>query len=219
VLIPVYVFAKPPQPGVSKTRLAADLGPEAAAAFARALLVDLIHGLRAQGWDVRVATPDPDHPIWVSLGVPAVDHGGGDLGQKMLRVLGQHERALAIGADVPLPPRELLEGAARALEDHDAALIPAEDGGYVVFATRSAGMDWLPAIRWSSEHTLRDTARAFDQAGRQLAMVGRAYDVDDVGDLVRLSTDPVLPQLPQTRLALAHWEMAISRVVSRGDFR
>ena len=41
------LMAKPPRPGLAKTRLAAGIGPEAAAAFARAFILDTARVLEA----------------------------------------------------------------------------------------------------------------------------------------------------------------------------
>src|SRR5205085_7155405 len=57
--IACLVFAKPPLPGVAKTRLAAAVGDDAAAALARAFLRDTWEAVRALDWRPVLLTTDP----------------------------------------------------------------------------------------------------------------------------------------------------------------
>ena len=48
--VPILVFAKPPRPGVAKTRLGREIGDERAARFAAVFLQDTLERLAVGGW-------------------------------------------------------------------------------------------------------------------------------------------------------------------------
>ncbi len=116
----ICIFAKPPVPGQVKTRLAVALGPERAAALARAFLDDTIAAVRRlPRAQVALASTEP-----VPGDVPVLLQGEGDLGERIERVLRAALElapfAIAIGADAPGLPPGLLEAARAALERADA---------------------------------------------------------------------------------------------------
>ena len=141
----ICVLAKPPEAGRVKTRLAATLGAEGAAALASCFLADTLAGLAGLDWaQVIVASTGPlaagDHEIW--------PQGEGDLGARLERVLRRALTlapcALAIGADSPGRPASLFAAAWAALRDADAVLGPAEDGGLhrVVIVSQVSARPW-----------------------------------------------------------------------------
>ena len=97
--------------------------------------------------------------------------------------LNRAAAVLLVGTDCPLLDAQRLAHAAAVLADHDAVLGPAEDGGYVLVGARRP----LPfaAVRWSSPHTLTDTAAGFDRTGIRWAALPVLWDVDEPADLAR----------------------------------
>jgi len=221
----LIVFAKAPAPGRVKTRLAAELGPERAAALYEAFVWDACEGLAATDWaPVVAADPDPQDAFFqdlaAKLGLRVEPQGTGDLGARMAAALRRHleagaERALLIGTDLPTLPPGHLADAARALQaDTPLVLGPATDGGYyLVGAHRAALAAWprvverlFTGIPWSEGDVLHRTlARA---EGLRIALAPAWYDVDDAPGLARLiahlrrSTGPAPAR---TRALLAAW--------------
>ena len=92
-------------------------------------------------------------------------------------------RVLVIGTDCPLLNSAYIAAAAKVLDDHEAVLGPAEDGGYVlVGATRPLP---LSGVRWSTPHTLADTTAGFARAGIRAATTSPLWDVDEPADVAR----------------------------------
>src|SRR5271154_5202135 len=120
--LPVYVFAKAPVPGRVKTRLVPAVGVEGAARLARALLEDTLEALLSSGRAAPVLAVD-EVEAFRGRGLPLVEQGTGDLGERLERVLGRgltRARAVvAVGSDTPGFPPPLLEECFSALERAD----------------------------------------------------------------------------------------------------
>lgn len=189
---PVAIFARPPRPGSTKTRLAPALGEEGAAALYRAFLADTV----ARCASVDALEPslwcagDPDAPELVTLAgtLPRRRQDGGDLGARMAGVLealvGAAGRALIVGSDAPTLPAGYLRAAAEALERGvDAVLGPTADGGYYLVGARDRVPPLFDGVRWSSPHTLADTLARGRRARVDLRLLPPWYDVDTPRDL------------------------------------
>jgi rSAM/selenodomain-associated transferase 1 len=185
------VFAKPPRPGEVKTRLASALGADAAATLARAFFADIWRVASSLAWARPVlATTDTTAAEWAGLGAEIWDQGGGDLGDRMERVLGRALRsapyALAVGADAPGLPARLLDSARRALETADAVLGPCEDGGFYLLGLRSCPPGLLADLPWSAEDTFVRTATRLRERGLAVEIPPPWFDVDHAEDLLFL---------------------------------
>jgi len=193
----LVVFAKEPVPGQVKTRLAAAIGARRAADVYRELVAHtLAHAVAARDAGVVDAielwcTPDADAPYFRDIAAAACarrrTQPGGDLGARMAHavadVLARCPRVLLIGTDCPALDPRALAAAAAMLDDFDAVMGPAEDGGYVlVGATRP-----LPfrGVRWSTPYALADTMAGFADAGIRCATTRVLWDVDGPADLAR----------------------------------
>jgi hypothetical protein len=186
------IFAKPPRAGAVKTRLAATVGAEAAAALAGAFLDDTL-ALGRSLTEARVVLAlagDPGASAAAAHDAEVWPQGEGDLGARMERVLaralGEAPKALAIGTDSPGLALELLERALRALDDHDAVLGPADDGGFYLIGLRRCPEGLLAELPWSCATTLSETAARLRAHGLSVAMLPPWFDVDVVADLDRL---------------------------------
>ena len=90
---------------------------------------------------------------------------------------------LLVGSDCPLLDPVRLAHASAALSSHDAVLIPAEDGGYVLIGARAAIT--LEDVRWSTSFALEDTLKRLREEGRACATLAPLWDVDDEHGLAR----------------------------------
>jgi rSAM/selenodomain-associated transferase 1 len=136
------VFVKSPEPGQVKTRLANEIGPEAAAALyrrlARAVLADNI-ATGSHRTVVWFAPPEQGASVRSWLSGLAVDEFiaqyGGGLGQRMMGTFGRHSRqgarrVVLIGSDCPDVDRAVVRRAFDALDQSDLVLGPSQDGGF-----------------------------------------------------------------------------------------
>lgn len=186
----LVIFARFPQAGAGKRRLANGIGVVQALRFQRVRLAVLInrHG-RDPRWTTWLAvTPDRSGPWPVHSGT--VSQGRGDLGARLARVFRAVPPGpvVIIGTDIPGVDAPRIAAAFRALAGNDAVFGPAPDGGYWLIGLRRAPRLRLPFddVRWSSVHALADTERNLARA--RIAHLGVLEDVDDAGALQRLGT-------------------------------
>jgi len=96
---------------------------------------------------------------------------------------------LLMGADCPsITPRHLRD-CADALEEVDAVLLPAEDGGYGLVGARRPHPALFRNIDWGSDRVMAQTRAALRRTQltwRELAVV---WDVDWPADLERLARE------------------------------
>ena len=185
----LVVFARAPRRGAVKRRLAADIGADAALAFYRRTLDDVLRRLgRDPRWRTWLAvTPDGDAArpgLWPSVpGVRLIAQGGGDLGDRMARPLHALPPGpvVIVGTDIPdIAPRHVVDAFA-ALGTNDMVFGPAADGGYWLVGARRRPRvppNLFRDVRWSTEHALADTLAGLPR-GYRAAMLETLDDVDD----------------------------------------
>lgn len=180
----VTLFAKAPEPGKVKSRLAATVGKATALAFYTETVRSLADALSTQEWDFEVAvTPDGAvaAPFFQTLPGNARPQGDGDLGARLARVLGRAapgRPAIVVGSDVPgITPNHIRE-AITALATHDLAVGPSPDGGYwLIGAARPPPGSLFAKVRWSTPHARADTLAG--ASGLSTASLTSLEDVDD----------------------------------------
>lgn len=182
----LVIFARVPQMGRVKTRIARALGNPSALRIYRALLDRTLTRANDPRWrTIIAATPTTSH-----FGGSAIPQGRGDLGARMSRMLrsDDHGPVVIIGTDCPENSRERIAGAFRALGHADCVIGPAEDGGYWLIGMRRtrATPPVFGNVRWSTQHTLADTLKSLPR-GLRVAMLEKLGDVDEAGDLWRLA--------------------------------
>jgi glycosyltransferase A (GT-A) superfamily protein (DUF2064 family) len=140
----LVLMAKAPRRGHSKTRLASELGAEAAVGFWTACLRDaadrLLAAGRAAGLDVMAMTPSAGDAARVRelTGLPCLVQGRPGLGEALLEVSSLPAPfTIAVSADVPTLPEDRVLAAVDALRSAPAVLGPGEDGGYYLVGLRS----------------------------------------------------------------------------------
>jgi rSAM/selenodomain-associated transferase 1 len=196
----VILLAKEPRPGLAKTRLAAEIGAEAAIRLARAFLSDTAAWIGRYARRVHIAyAPDDAYRTFAALLPDAClfPQPDGDLGQ---RIAGAFECAFALGArkpllvgsDSPTMPSHFILCAHAALDRHDMVLGPSEDGGFYAIGLRRPLPGLFDGVEWSTERVLRQVKRNAGRHGYSAFYLPYWYDVDTAPDLQRLTKDPLL---------------------------
>ena len=198
IRIVLQIFAKRPVPGRVKTRLAATIGDEAAAAlherFIELMLATAV-AARAAGLVDEIelwCAPDADAPefaAWrerynVSLRVQS----GADLGARMRAALdsalARGARAILVGSDCPMLDVAYLARAVAALDRCDAVFGPAEDGGYVLVGL-ARRVDAFTGVPWSTPDTMIATRAKIASLGATWQELPTLWDIDEPRDLAR----------------------------------
>src|SRR5437868_8755918 len=187
----VAILAKAPLPGLAKTRLIPALGREGAALFqARLIARTLATACTAATGPVTLwAAPDESHLRELARQFPVelARQSGGDLGARMRAALESACPALLIGSDCPALEPEHLRSAADALRDgFDAAVIPAEDGGYVLIGLRRPQPALFADLPWGTATVMAETRRRARKLGLAVRELTPLWDVDVPEDLERL---------------------------------
>lgn len=193
----IAIVAKAPLPGLAKTRLARDVGLDAAAALAARLLQHAVSEAVATGLPVTLYGTPSDHPL---LQVLAKQHEvglspqvEGDLGCRLSAIVEQalrtHQGVLVMGSDCPALSAERIRNAALALATHDAAIYPALDGGYTLIGLKQLPTGFFDDMPWSTEEVLSKTLQRLQCASARVWQGETLADIDQYGDLAHLPRD------------------------------
>lgn len=193
----VMLFAKAPIAGKVKTRLIPAIGAEAAAMLHQHLVMRALKCLvDADIGQVELCCgADSAHPFFMAcqqqFGVSLTQQREGDLGERMRaafdRALGSSPAALIVGADCPAITVADVRTAAAQLESHDASLIPADDGGYVLIGVRQTHANMFEHIDWGTARVLAAQRSRFRSIGWRWFEGVTRWDVDRPEDLARLA--------------------------------
>lgn len=215
----VGLFAKHWTPGATKTRLAASLGPEVAAALSRCFLETTLTRLQAVVADGRPAllALTPPESLGAFSCLPAVAQGGwrcvpqgtGTLGERMSAFFASSSPAVLVGSDSPHLPisavSEAIEWLASRGGGRGIVLGPADDGGYwLIGVSGPPPVELFDALPWSSPQLLEETVARLDRHGwrfgQDLKLVEPWYDIDDLASLCRVRRTPLGDDAPLGRL-------------------
>lgn len=205
----VVVFGREPIPGRVKTRLAADLGADAAARVYAVLLDHALEAAAGSGLRVLLSLAERPSVGWVrGLELPLEIQRPGDLGERMAdafarRFVEGEERVVVVGSDCPAITSAHLRQAVSALDEADAVLGPAADGGYFLVAQRAPGADLFAGIPWSDPETLVATRDRLTALGTAWTELEELSDIDTESDLKALLSDPATARSLVRRLRVA----------------
>ena len=191
----VAIFARAPVRGEVKTRLARDVGEDAAFAAYRELVAATLTKLAPGSGDFA-----PE--IWVRGHAPEVDawrrrfpvrrQPDGDLGARMAAAFVDGVRAL-VGCDIPDLTAAHVDRALRLLATADVVLCPTEDGGYCLVAMNAPHAALFADIAWGTDQVL---ARTLAAAGTlSVRLLAPLWDVDDGRDFARWRGSAAAPQV------------------------
>jgi hypothetical protein len=219
----IMVMAKAPARGQNKTRLAGLIGLEAATAFYRCLLADVLDIVREIARAVPnitpaiAYTPAGSETIFneIAPGFELVLQQGELLGDRLHHVLSYalthgYDQAAVLSADTPfVKPDDLLRGFLALDEGADVSMGPCDDGGWYVMHVSKPHPELLVPIAMSTPHTFADTWVAAQRANLKLELLPKTTDVDTPDDLIKiLATSASLPEqvARHTRNWLTEWQ-------------
>jgi rSAM/selenodomain-associated transferase 1 len=189
----VLLFAKAPRRGLVKTRLAADLGEDAALRLYRKV-------------GARVATSVGEHyalTVWHDppeaqdemrawLGEHVyVPQRGRDLGERLAHAFAWHFAkgdgpVIVIGADAPHVSGATVAEAERHLGDIDAVIGPSVDGGYYLLGLRAPSPTVFEEIPWSTDRVFSITVARCRACHLRVQVLAVLRDLDTAADLEAL---------------------------------
>ncbi len=190
----IGIMCKAPQPGRTKTRLAASIGATAAAELSACFLRDLAAAIETiprplgrRGF--AVYAPAGAEPLVRALVPPEFGlflQPGQNLGEALLGathglLAAGHAGVLLVNGDSPsLPPDFLVQAIAILRAPGDRVVLgPASDGGYYLIGLKAPHAGLFSGIEWGSASVFRRTCERADELGLEVAVLPEWYDVDD----------------------------------------
>jgi rSAM/selenodomain-associated transferase 1 len=195
----VLFFVKQPDIGQVKTRLAATIGDQEASRVYRQLarhchreLLDLQTCGLADLTVCGSGAPARRFRTWLPGARRYEAQSPGDLGLRLQQAFGAAfargaRRVAAAGSDCPDLGAPAVSAAFGALCRAGAAVIPAEDGGYVLLALRQPVPGLFVGIDWSSSRVMEQTRRRAAALGVTMVELPPLADVDTAEDLDRVA--------------------------------
>jgi len=186
----LIIFVKNPELGKAKTRLAATVGEEAALAIYKRLLERTKSITQPLAVDKTVFYDQAlgENDLWSAEGFSKDLQSNGDLGEKMLAAVQSafqqgYERICVIGSDCYDLTTDILNQAFSSLENHDAVIGEAVDGGYYLIGMNRLITEVFQNKKWSTEEVFPSTIQDFKNKGLSYFQLPVLNDVDTEEDL------------------------------------
>ena len=184
----VAVFARSPERGRVKTRLAAALGDAGALEAHVELVETTLAAVSRGGFDCELwfaGARNPGLATWAErFDARLVEQPEADLGERMLAALRAGARVV-VGTDIPEMSAQYVETALDRLRDADVVLGPVEDGGYCLVGMNVPHAALFRDIEWGAGDVLERTLARAAEVGLEVALLDVLWDVDDIDDLAR----------------------------------
>ena len=186
-MISVGIFAKPPHPGLVKTRLIPDIGADKAARVYRYCLEYTLEVARESGLEFHLYLSEICDDALLQEEEYSVQKGQ-DLGARMFNaakdiLATSIDGAIIIGSDcLDISSAHLLQ-AAQALADHELVLLPAVDGGYALIGFTNLDPGLFRNISWSSDQVLKQTLANAEKLDYRVSLLETVRDIDTLQDL------------------------------------
>ena len=196
--VSLLIFAKPPVPGMVKTRLQPQVSEENSARLQDACIRDAIRkALGISGVDAYLGYPAGTHVPYFEeasdvTGIKLFSQQGETLGKKLQHAFSHgfslgYRKMVVIGVDSPtLPPDYIREGIVL-LDHYDAVFGPSVDGGYYLVGMK-APHPLFPDDELGTENVLAEALERGEGLGLKIAALPPWYDLDRFQDLCFAAT-------------------------------
>lgn len=196
----LLVFARLPERGRVKTRLAESIGDAAALAAYETMLRDLLAsiGRPSSETEIEILWAPTENANGDSLAnafgdLPTAMQTGATLGDRLSMAFSERfffhatQKIVAIGVDDPSLSRELIDHALALLDSCEWVLGPAEDGGYYLIGCRAAAFDpsIFQDVAWGTDSVFTTTISKIAEWQSTVAILPTRWDIDVVDDWER----------------------------------
>ena len=184
----LIIFARPPVLGKVKTRLAQNIGEQAALDIYNYLLqhtLDITRELPVEKI-VCYAGEIPENDIWDNTVYKKSLQHGNDLGERMQHAFEDgfkqgYNNIILIGSDLFDLSKPDLENAFSELEHYPYVIGPANDGGYYLIGMKEADEQIFKNKTWGSSRVFQDTVK--DLCDKEVFYLEYRNDIDVVSDI------------------------------------
>ncbi|GAB5562536.1 MAG: TIGR04282 family arsenosugar biosynthesis glycosyltransferase [Synoicihabitans sp.] len=192
----ILIFLKAPLLGTVKTRLAKDVGDEAALEIYRSLVQRQMAAIPPE-WPVEIHFSPPteeglmrrwlgEQKEWTFW--PQAEGGlGMRLNFAMSEAFSRGAHAvMLIGGDCPELRRAQFEQARDELQSHDVVMGPSLDGGYYLLASDQPRGELFENVAWSTAEVAPRTREIIAEQGWRHSELAELGDVDTLADWEKL---------------------------------
>ena len=207
------MFARLPELGSVKTRLAESIGDAKTLAIYEAMLHELLAhiGTSANGTEIEIAWAPTPNANRETLSRAFGDHvlamqTGATLGDRLAMAFSERfffhrtMKIIAIGVDDPSLTREVIDHAFALLDSVEWVVGPAQDGGYYLVGCRAAAFrsEIFTTIEWGTASVFSTTMARIREWENTVAVLPMRYDIDRIEDVERYAKEH-----PESSVALS----------------
>jgi hypothetical protein len=195
-LCSLLIFAKTPEPGQVKTRIAQTVGPEKAAEIYAEMLDHILGETAAEGqWErILFITPESDEDYFHRRGLKTRRQKGNGIGERIANALIDsasqgNGKIVLIGSDIPELTSADIAAAFEMLASFPAVIGPSADGGFYLFGLAAqyvpqAAEVLQQPIRWSTPEVLAEVERQCRAHRLRLGYLPVKNDIDTYEDWI-----------------------------------
>jgi len=191
----IIVFARAPEKGLVKTRLAKKLPPDTVLSLYKCFVADVLDAIDTELYHIRIcffpAYASGNMIQWFGSQYDYIPQEGCDIGQRMLSAFSKtfsdgFNPVLLIGSDIPALTSSIVHQACDALLRTDAVIGPSHDGGYYLIGFNSDTFqpDVFNNMPWSSPQVFSLTLSRLTIHCRRVHILPVCQDIDEPDDLI-----------------------------------
>ena len=184
------IFARNPEKGKVKTRLAKGVGPEKALEIYFRLLEHTRDQVIPLGCSARVYYSDyvENGDLWPDDQFEKKKQEGDDLGTRMYKAFADafyegYRKVIIIGTDLYELQTHHLREAFDALENHNAVIGPAKDGGFYLLGLKEMIPEIFDHKPWGTDQVLELVRADIEKTGLKPYLLEELNDIDTLNDL------------------------------------
>ena len=184
----LLIFTRNPEFGKVKTRLARDIGHQAALDIYKFLLAHTAKICTPLDTEKAVYYSEeiPNNDLWNAAVFQKKKQIGEDLGERMQNAFAEgfnlgYSKIIIIGSDLYDIETKDLEQAFKVLNNHEIVIGPAEDGGYYLLGMKQLHPKLFKNKNWGTATVLQDTINELKKSNYKL--LEKRNDVDLYSDI------------------------------------
>ncbi|CDF80699.1 putative glycosyltransferase (GT2) [Formosa agariphila KMM 3901] len=184
----LIIFARNPELGKCKTRLAKTIGDENALDIYRTLLqhtADIATGVKADSF-VFYSEHIHKNDTWDDNTFRKKLQQGDDLGERMSHAFSDlfqnnYQKIIIIGSDILDLTTASINDAYNQLEHHDVVIGPAKDGGYYLLGMKTLHSSLFENKSWGTATVLKDSLKNLEN--KSVHLLEELNDIDTFEDI------------------------------------
>ncbi len=183
----IIIFARTPEYGKVKTRIANSIGNDEALRIYTKLLLyaeNLLATIKKE--KILMLSSIPDYQFWE--GVPQSQQIGDDLGEIITNacttiITKSSTHCIIIGTDCIELTNKIIDDAFVQLNKYDVVIGPAKDGGYYLIGFNNFYPQLFQNISWGTEPVYAETIAAAKKLQLTIFILPVLNDVDELADI------------------------------------